>query len=82
MQIPASELVLGWIELEQPMNKVEQIYGNLSKINDQGFFQISRYIYRQIDRQIVFLVDKKGVVQAIRVEDYDEQKFIEARRKK
>ena len=34
MQIPASELVLGWIELEQPMNKVEQIYGNLSKIND------------------------------------------------
>ena len=78
MQIPASELVLGWIELEQPMNKVEQIYGNLSKINDQGFFQISRYI----DRQIVFLVDKKGVVQAIRVEDYDEQKFIEARRKK
>lgn len=30
--------------MEQPMNKVEQIYGNLSKIDDQGFFQISRYI--------------------------------------
>jgi hypothetical protein len=33
-------------------------------------------------KQMVFLVDKKGIIQAIRVEDYDEQKFIEARRKK
>ena len=40
------------------------------------------YTYFSGKKQIVFLVDKKGIIQAIRVEDYDEQKFIEARRKK
>lgn len=40
------------------------------------------YTYFCGKKQMVFLVDKKGIVQAIRVEDYDEQKFIETRRKK
>lgn len=40
------------------------------------------YTYFSGKKQMVFLVDKKGIVQAIRVEDYDEQKFIETRRKK
>ena len=31
---------------------------------------------------MVFLVDKKGIIQGIRVEELDEQKFIEAKRKK
>ena len=34
------------------------------------------------NKQMVFLVDKKGVIKAIRVEDRDDQKFIEAKRKK
>ena len=152
-QIPASELNLGWIEPGQPMNKVEQVYGKPSKIDDQGFFQAynyndkfivkgkmsngykvtsvasyekgmktpsgfmvgdaysavvkkfgavngvkfkgeeleakmknlkgcTDYTYFSGNKQMVFLVDKKGIVQGIRVEDIDEQKFIEARRKK
>ena len=40
------------------------------------------YTYFSGNKQIVFLVDKKGIVQGIRVEDIDEQKFIEAKRKK
>lgn len=40
------------------------------------------YTYFCGKKQMVFLVDKKGIIQAIRVEDYDEQKFIDARRKK
>ena len=40
------------------------------------------YTYYSGNKQIVFLVDKKDVVQGIRVEDLDEQKFIEAKRKK
>ena len=40
------------------------------------------YTHFSGQKQMVFLVDKKGIIQAIRVEDYDEQKFIEARRKK
>ena len=40
------------------------------------------YTYFCEDKQMVFIVDKKGVIQAIRVEDYDEGKFIEAKRKK
>ena len=39
------------------------------------------YTYFCEDKQMVFIVDKKGVIQAIRVEDYDEGKFIEAKRK-
>ena len=152
-QIPASELVLGWIEPGQAMSHVEEVYGKPGKIDDQGFFQIynyndkfivkgkmsngykvtsvasyekgiktpsgfmvgdaysaitkkfgpvngvkfkgdemeakmknlkgcTDYTYFSGKKQMVFLVDKKGIIQAIRVEDYDEQKFIEARRKK
>jgi hypothetical protein len=40
------------------------------------------YTYFSGDKQAVFLVDKKGLVQAIRVEELDEQKYIEAKRKK
>ncbi len=40
------------------------------------------YTYYSGDKQMVFLVDKKDVVQGIRVEELDEQKFIEAKRKK
>ena len=39
------------------------------------------YTYFCEDKQMVFIVDKKGIIQAIRVEDYDEGKFIEAKRK-
>ena len=42
----------------------------------------TEYTYYSGDQQAVFIVDKKGIVQGIRVEDYDEQKFIEAKRKK
>ena len=153
IQIPASELNLGWIEPGQPMSKVEEVYGKPGKIDDEGFFQTynyndkfivkgkmnngykvtsvasyekgiktpsgfmvgdaysavtkkfksvngikykgegpeakmknlkgcTDYTYFSGDKQIVFLVDKKGIIQAIRVEDYDEQKFIESRQKK
>jgi hypothetical protein len=34
------------------------------------------------NKQMVFLVDKKSVIKAIRVEERDDQKFIEAKRKK
>ena len=40
------------------------------------------YTYFSGNKQIVFLVDKKDIVQGIRVEELDEQKFIEAKRKK
>ncbi|MBR1721765.1 MAG: hypothetical protein IJ727_04675 [Treponema sp.] len=40
------------------------------------------YTYFSGDKQIVFIVDKKGVIVGIRAEDLDEQKFIEAKRKK
>ena len=40
------------------------------------------YTYFSGNKQMVFLVDKKGIVQGIRVEEIDEQKFIEARRRK
>ena len=40
------------------------------------------YTYFSGDKQAVFLVDKKGLVQAIRVEELDEQKYIEAKRRK
>ena len=40
------------------------------------------YTYYSGGKQIVFLVDKKDIVQGIRVEELDEQKFIEAKRKK
>ena len=46
------------------------------------FKACTEYIYYSGDQQAVFIVDKKGIVQGIRVEDYDEQKFIEAKRKK
>jgi len=39
------------------------------------------YTYFCGDKQMVFLVDKKDIIQAIRVEELDEQKFIEAKRK-
>lgn len=40
------------------------------------------YTYFSGDKQIVFIVDKKDVIVGIRAEDLDEQKFIEAKRKK
>ena len=40
------------------------------------------YTYFSSDKQMVFIVDKKGVIVGIRAEDLDEQKFIEAKRKK
>ena len=40
------------------------------------------YTYFSGNKQMVFLVDKKGIIQGIRVEELDEQKFIEAKRKK
>lgn len=40
------------------------------------------YTYFCNNKQMVFLVDKKGVIKAVRVEDRDDQKFIEAKRKK
>lgn len=40
------------------------------------------YTYFCNNKQMVFLVDKKGIIKAIRVEDRDDQKYIEARRKK
>ena len=40
------------------------------------------YTYFSGDKQMVFIVDKKNIIQAIRVEEIDEQKFIEAKRKK
>ena len=40
------------------------------------------YTYFSGDKHIVFIVDKKGVIVGIRAEDLDEQKFIEAKRKK
>ncbi len=39
------------------------------------------YTYFCNNKQMVFLVDKKGVIKAIRVEDRDESKFIEVMRK-
>ena len=40
------------------------------------------YTYFSGKKQMVFIVDKKDVIRAIRVEELDEQKFIEAKRKK
>ena len=40
------------------------------------------YTYFCNNKQMVFLVDKKGVIKAVRVEERDDQKFIEAKRKK
>lgn len=40
------------------------------------------YTYFSGDKQMVFIVDKKGVIVGIRAEDRDDQKFIEAKRKK
>ena len=40
------------------------------------------YTYFCGKKQMVFLVDKKDIVRGIRVEELDEQKFIEAKRKK
>ena len=40
------------------------------------------YTYFSGDKQMVFIVDKNDVIRAIRVEELDEQKFIEAKRKK
>lgn len=40
------------------------------------------YTYFCNNKQMVFLVDKNGVIKAIRVEDRDDQKYIEAKRKK
>lgn len=42
----------------------------------------TEYTYFSDDKQMVFIVDKKGVIVGIRAEDLDEQKFIEAKRKK
>lgn len=39
------------------------------------------YTYFSGNKQIVFIVDKNDVIRAIRVEELDEQKFIEAKRK-
>lgn len=40
------------------------------------------YTYFSGDKQIVFIVDKNDVIRGIRVEELDEQKFIEAKRAK
>lgn len=40
------------------------------------------YTYFSGNKQMVFLVDKNDVIRGIRVEDIDEQKFINAKRKK
>ena len=40
------------------------------------------YTYFSGKKQMVFIVDKNNIIRAIRVEDLDEQKFIEAKRKK
>ncbi|MDY6291190.1 MAG: hypothetical protein SPL86_06875 [Succiniclasticum sp.] len=40
------------------------------------------YTYFSGKKQMVFIVDKNDVIRAIRVEELDEQKFIEAKRKK
>jgi len=42
----------------------------------------TEYTYYCNDKQMVFIVDKNDVIRAIRVEELDEQKFIEAKRKK
>lgn len=42
----------------------------------------TEYTYYCNDKQMVFIVDKKDIVVAMRAEDYDESKFIEDKRRK
>ena len=70
-----------------PYDDVVKKYGRVNGIKFKGegveakLKGCTDYTYFSGDKQTVFLVDKKGIVQAIRVEDLDEQKFIEAKRK-
>ena len=71
-----------------PYKEVVKLFGKVKGIKFQGegveakLKGCTDYTYFSGDRQAVFLVGKKGIVQAIRVEELDEQKYLEARRRK
>ena len=71
-----------------PYADVVKLFGRVNSVKFKGegveakLKGCTDYTYYCKDKQIVFLVDKKDVVQGIRVEELDEQKFIEAKRKK
>ena len=71
-----------------PYKEVAKLFGKVKGIKFQGegveakLKGCTDYTYFSGDRQAVFLVGKKGIVQAIRVEELDEQKYLEARRRK
>ena len=78
----------GGVMVGMPYADVVKKYGKVNGAKFKGtgveaqFKGCTEYTYYSGDQQAVFIVDKKGIVQGIRVEDYDEQKFIEAKRKK
>ena len=73
---------------EMPFEAVTKKYGagHETKFKGEGVEAKLKgckdYTYFFNNKQMVFLVDKKGIIKAIRVEDRDDQKFIEAKRKK
>ena len=71
-----------------PYKEVVKMFGKVNGIKFKGegieanLKGCTDYTYFCGKKQAVFLVGKKGLVQAIRVEELDEQKYLEARRRK